>query len=271
MGVENYGRAFMTTIKLWDDENSIEMHCYEPEFKKGDGAVIIFTGGAYARRAPHEAEPYALKLNEMGIWAFVVDYSVAPYGHPVQLGQARRAVSYVRYNAAKYGIDVKKIAVMGSSAGGHLAALCATSKEKFIYDETDKVAITDYRPNAQILCYPVTDEDSHGGSYENLIGNKKIREYKAKAVNPIALADVNTPPAFIWHTSSDPSVDVKGTYRYATRLSELGVPVEMHIYPVGGHGLGLANGLYGRGTEVYVQRWIEDLERWLKLLGWINQ
>jgi dipeptidyl aminopeptidase/acylaminoacyl peptidase len=65
-------------------------------------------------------------------------------------------------------------------------------------------------------------------------------------------------------------VDVKGTYRYVTRLSELGIPVEMHIYPVGGHGLGLANGLYGRATEPYVQRWIEDLERWLRLIGFIN-
>ena len=91
-------------------------------------------------------------------------------------------------------------------------------------------------------------------------------------MNPIAQVDEDVaPPAFIWHTSSDPSVDVKGSYRYATRLSELGVPVEMHIYPVGGHGLGLANGLYGRGTEEYVQRWIEDLERWLKLIGWITE
>lgn len=251
-------------------ENYEKIHIYRPEVQRGDGAVIIFTGGGYSHRAPHEAEPYALKLNEMGIWAFVVDYSVAPYGHPVQLGQARRAVSYVRYNAAKFGINSEKIAVMGSSAGGHLAALCSTSKEVFVYDDEDKVSHTDYRPNAQILCYPVTDEESHGGSYENLIGKKKTREYKSQSVNPIHLADRNTPPAFIWHTSSDDVVDIKGTYRYATRLSELDVPVEMHVYPVGGHGLGLANGLYDRATEPYVQRWIEDLEGWLKLIGFIN-
>ena len=177
----------------------------------------------------------------------------------------------VRNKAIEWQIDPGKIAVMGSSAGGHLAALCATSKEKLISPIGDTLPVSDYRPNAQILCYPVTDEDSHGGSYENLIGNKKTREYKSNSVNPITLADGDTPPAFIWHTSSDPSVDVKGTYRYATRLSELGVPVEMHVYPVGGHGLGLANVLYGRDTEVYVQRWINDLECWLKLIGWINQ
>ena len=261
----------MTTVKLWNDENSIEMHCYEPEVKQGDGAVIIFTGGGYSHRAFHEAEPYALKLNEMGLWAFVVDYSVFPFGHPTQLGQARRAVSYVRFNAEKWGIDREKIAVMGSSAGGHLAALCATSKEKFIYSEEDKIGHTDYRPNAQILCYPVTDIKSHNGSYENLIGNKKRREYKPKSVDPIALADKETPQAFIWHTSSDDVVDVKGTYRYSTRLSELGIPVEMHIYPVGCHGLGLATGDSKRDPVEYVQRWPEELERWLRFIGWINR
>ena len=261
----------MFTVNLWNDESSIKMHCYEPSKKRGDGAVVIFTGGGYSHRGVHEAEPYALRLNQMGLWAFVVDYSVAPYGHPVQLGQARRAVSYVRFNADKFGINSNKIAVMGSSAGGHLAALCATSKEQFVYNATDEIGGTDYRPNAQILCYPVTDEDSHNGSYENLIGRKKFRKYKSQAVNPIHLADKDTPMAFIWHTSSDEFVDVKGSYRYAARLSEHGVSVEMHIYPIGTHGLGLATGDPKRAPVEYVQRWIEDLERWLKLNDWITE
>ena len=261
----------MQTIKLWNDEKSVEMHCYLPEKRRGDGAVIIFTGGGYSHRAYHEAEPYALKLNEMGIAAFVVDYSVAPYGHPTQLGQARRAVSLVRCRTKEFNIDENKIAVMGSSAGGHLAAMCATSKEELSYSDTDAIDLTDYRPNAQILCYPVTDEASHGGSYESLIGNRKIREYKADLVNPIKRADADTPPAFIWHTSTDNVVDIRGTYRYAAILSELGVPVEMHVYPVGGHGLGLSTGDPKREPLEYVQRWIEDLERWLKLMGWINE
>ena len=260
----------MFTVNLWNYENSIKMHCYEPKHQRGEGAVIIFSGGGYSHRAYHEAEPYALKLNEMGIWAFVVDYSVTPYGHPMQLGQARRAVSYVRNKAKEWKIDTNKIAVMGSSAGGHLAALCSTSKEIFIYRNADEIDLTDCHPNAQILCYPVTDEDSHGESYENFIGTKKRREYKAKDVNPIKLADKDTPPAFIWHTSCDDIVDVKSTYKYATRLSELGVSVEMHIYPIGTHGLGLATGDSKRAPVEYVQRWINDLECWLKLIGWIK-
>lgn len=251
-----------------DNGKDIMIHRYSPDTKRGMGAVVIFSGGGYNHRAYHEAEPYALKLNNMGIEAFVVDYHVAPYGHPTSLGDARCAVSFVRYNAEKWSIDPNKIAVMGSSAGGHLAALCATSKEELMIPQ---MVDADYRPNAQILCYPVTDELSHGGSYENLIGDKKSRRYKEKDVNPTHLADKGTPPAFIWHTSSDDIVDVKGTYRYATKLSELGVLVEMHIYPIGCHGLGLATGDSKRAPVEYVQRWIEDLERWLKLIGWINE
>ena len=233
--------------------NTNKIHVYKPKTKKGDGAVIIFTGGAYARRAPHEAEPYALEINRMGLWAFVVDYAVAPEVYPAALNDGIAAIELARQTE---GVNPEKIAVMGSSAGGHLAASLATLKDRSI------------RPNAQILCYPVTDMESHSGSYENLLGGETD---KADEHNPTALSDESCPPAFIWHTSSDPSVDVKGTYRYATRLSELGVPVEMHIYPVGGHGLGLANGLYDRATEPYVQRWIEDLERWLELIGFINE
>ena len=234
-------------------ENYEKIHIYRPEVQRGDGAVIIFTGGGYSHRAPHEAEPYALEFNRMGLWAFVVDYAVAPEVFPAGFNDGLSALRLARQMPE---INPKKIAVMGSSAGGHLAASLAT-----MTDTTD-------RPNAQILCYPVTDISSHSGSYENLLGGETE---KSEEHNPIRNADGITPPAFIWHTSSDPAVDVKGTYRYATRLSELGIPVEMHIYPVGGHVLGLANGLYGRATEPYVQRWIEDLERWLRLIGFINQ
>lgn len=234
------------------------IHIYRPEVKRGDGAIIIFPGGGYSWRAPHEGDGYARRISEMGLYAFVVDYRVAPDRHPLPLLDAWAAVRFVRENAEKWQIDGNKIAVMGSSAGGHLASLCATFR-----DEDYRDAI----PNAQILCYPVTDISSHSGSYENLLG-KNVAQHED--VTPTLLADETTPPAFIWHTSSDPSVDVKGTYRYATRLSELGVGVEMHIYPIGGHGLGIADGQYERPLFPYVQRWVDDLEHWLTLIGFIN-
>lgn len=251
------------SIKLWPNVsfNGEEpmLHRYSPENKRGDGTVIIFAGGAYSYRATHEGEPYALRLNEMGIEAFVVDYRVAPCRYPAPLLDAQKSISIVREKANEYKINPNKIAVMGSSAGGHLAALSATLHSEDIVDSI---------PNAQILCYPVTDIESHEGSYENLLGDN-IADYKG--VTPTLLANKKTPPAFIWHTSSDRLVNVSGSYRYAARLAELGIPVEMHVYPIGGHGLGLANDLCGNTIVEYVQRWSEDLERWLRLIGWINK
>ena len=252
-----------------DGENVI-MHRYSPDIKRGNGAVIIFAGGGYNHRAPHEGEPYALELNKMGIEAFVVDYRVSPSRYPVPLSDARQAVKALRQNADIWQIDPDKIAVMGSSAGGHLAALCSMSKLDMPNNEN--LPRDYYLPNAEILCYPVTDIQSHSGSYRELLGEMVNDEKTVWSVTPTYQAEEDTAiPTFIWHTSTDGVVDVKGTYRFAARLSELGAAVEMHIYPVGGHGLGLANGLYGRATEEYVQGWVKDLEHWLKQIGWINQ
>ncbi|MBQ8414526.1 MAG: alpha/beta hydrolase [Clostridia bacterium] len=241
------------------------IHYYPSEARRSHGAVLIFSGGGYSHRSYHEGEPYALMLNEIGIDAFLVDYRVNPHLFPAPLIDARRAVAYVRENCEKYGIDPEKIAVMGSSAGGHLAALVSTYKERVEGDETEIAACI---PNAQILCYPVTDITSHRGSYEMLLGD---RVELCDTVNPITLADESTPRAFIWHTSTDDCVDVKGSYRYAARLSECGVSCEMHIYPIGVHGLGLATGDPKRERVEYVQRWPEELTRWFKLIGWIEE
>ncbi len=245
--------------------DGVAMHYYPSNSRRSRGAVIIFSGGGYTHRSYHEAEPYALMLNEIGIDAFVLDYRVNPDIFPAPLIDARRAVAHVRKNCDRYDVDPDKIAVMGSSAGGHLAALVSTYKDKVDGDDTD---ISECVPNAQILCYPVTDIASHRGSYEMLLGDDIEMHDK---VNPILLADENTPKAFIWHTSTDDYVDVKGSYRYATRLSEVGVNCEMHIYPIGCHGLGLATGDAKRESVEYVQKWAEELARWFKLIGWINE
>ena len=243
----------------------VMMHYYPASVKLSPAAVIIFSGGGYSHRAYHEGEPYALLLNEMGVDAFLVDYRVNPDLFPAPLIDARRAVAHVRNHCEEYAVDPERIAVMGSSAGGHLAELVSTYKERIDEDDTAPVICI---PNAQILCYPVTDIYSHRGSYEMLLGGD-VRLHER--VTPTLLADENTPPAFIWHTSTDDCVDIKGTYRYVTRLSELGVLCEMHVYPIGCHGLGLATGDQKRAPVEYVQRWVEDLERWLKLIGWISE
>ena len=259
----------MKTIELWDKVPGYEeghhhptLEYYPAENKKGRGTVIIFPGGGYARRAPHEGEGYALYLNSLGLDCFVLEYRVAPSRFPYPLLDARRAVRYVRKNAEEFGIDGDKIAVMGSSAGGHLAALISTYRKPIDGEGVDSLDGVDCMPNAQILCYPVTDMDSHNGSYRNLLGENASQI--CEEYNPIALVSSDTPQAFIWHTETDKTVKVESTYKYAAALRAVDIRTEMHIYPTGWHGMGLAEQVPSAA------RWSSALTFWLTFIGFID-
>lgn len=258
-------------MQLWDNtpglcEEVPEIHYYKPTAPTSEGAVVIFPGGGYHHRAEHEGKGYAEFLAANGVHAFVVDYRVAPHRYPLPLLDARRAVRYVRFHAAEYGLDPEKIAVMGSSAGGHLAALTAASAEPISLEGVDAVDGVSARPNAQILCYPVIvtpdDPACHAGSYDNLLGGRD--EKGEQATSPVVHVDEQTPPAFIWHTAADPAVSVGNSYAYAAALRQANVSVEMHIFPYGNHGLGLAKG------DPHVAQWSALLLNWLRLIKWIE-
>ena len=168
----------------------------------------------------------------------------------------------LRANAEKFGIDANKIAVIGSSAGGHLGALLSTYRKPLDGEGVDEIDGFDFLPNAEILCYPVLDIEGHRASFVNLLGEAHVSHTD---YTPRHLADKNTPPLFLWHTSSDTGVDVNNSFRYAQRLHELGVAVEVHVYPVGGHGLGLAND--SKHNCPYVRGWADNLHSWLRLMG----
>ena len=260
----------MTEIKLWENVPGYIEGCESPVLeyypaneKRGDGAVVIFPGGGYSHRARHEGEGYAKYLNSIGLDCFVCEYRVAPYAFPYPLLDARRAVRYVRANAAKYGIDPSKIAVMGSSAGGHLAETVSTFRGAIDGEGVDGMDKVSPYPNAQILCYPVTDFDSHNGSYKNLLGGAFCPE-ECERLNPISNVDADTPAAFLWHTETDNCVKVRGTLDYAVALHNAGVRCEMHIYPTGGHGLGLAE------SNECIARWSGELAFWLRYNGYLN-
>lgn len=230
---------------------------------KSKGAIIVFAGGGYGFKAEHEGDGYGKWLQSIGITAFVVDYRVAPYKHPAQISDAMRAVRYVRYNSDKYGIDKDKIAVMGSSAGGHLAGSVSVHYDKKMYEPTDEIDKESCRPNATILCYPVIDmfEYRHDGSRQNLIGERALHADKElMSLHKHVTAD--TPQAFIWHTSSDQAVPVENSLLYADALSKVQVPFEMHIYPIGPHGQGRAENI------PHVAQWTKSLENWLELINW---
>ncbi|MBP5349455.1 MAG: alpha/beta hydrolase [Clostridia bacterium] len=250
---------------LWDDPDSTKIRFYPAESKRGGGTVVIFAGGGYYFRAPYEETDYALRLNEYGLNTFTVDYRVAPDRFPLPLLDARRAVRFVRKNAERFRIDPHKVAVMGSSAGGHLAALTSTYREPIAGEGVDDLDGIDCLPDAAILCYPVTtlcEEHRHKKTASNLLGEKESE--LAAALSPDRIADEKTPPTFLWHTANDELVPVLNSLRYAERLAAYGVPYEMHIFPDGRHGLGLAE------EQPHVAVWTELLRKWLISYGWME-
>ena len=262
----------MGILNLWNNTPGIVLETpiitpFVPNEKKCDAAVVIFPGGGYAIRADHEGSGYAQFLNEQGIPAFVVDYRVSPHTFPLQLLDARRAIRFVRAKADEFGIDKNKIAVMGSSAGGHLAALVSTYTKPIDFEKLDEIDNEDFLPNAQILCYPVIchpqeDGIAHEGSYKNLLGDNYPA--LAKSLDPALNVTESTPATFIWHTADDSSVNVINSYTYATNLRKNNVSCEMHIFPSGAHGLGLAE------NDPHVSQWAGLLLNWFKYLGWFE-
>lgn len=252
------------TIQLWDKapgmcEEVPVLDIYIPEKQTSDIAVVILPGGGYGGRAPHEGEGYAEFLNNHGIAAFVCQYRVAPHQFPLPLLDARRAVRYVRYHSDKFGISKDKVYIMGSSAGGHLAALTSTYDKPIDFEGLDAIDGESAKPNGQILCYPVIKllgkGITHLGSGQNLLGDRHAE--LGEELSPDLIADAATPKAFIWHTFNDDCVNVINSLDYAKRLRQVQVPVEMHIYPDGPHGLGLAP------AYPHVADWSEQLIRWL--------
>ncbi len=203
-------------------------------------AVVVLPGGGYVGRAPHEGVPIAEFYQSQGFHAFVVDYRVAPHRFPAALSDVQRAIRLIRQHAADWCVDPQRIFVCGFSAGGHLAASAAilTEDHSSVGDETDAF---DFRPNGAILCYPdISGLDIHGhtASHQTLLGERfeEMRELLSlqNRVNE------QTPPCFIWHTAADAVVPVVHSLVLAEALAKQKIPYELHIFPHGYHGLGLA-------------------------------
>lgn len=241
-----------------------ELH--QPEASRRSGAaVIILPGGGYTILAmSHEGKDYAKWLNERGITAILVKYRVsgkdeAAYQFPVPLLDARRAIRTARSKAAEWGIDPKKIGVMGSSAGGHLASMCATMWAETLPEETsDDIDKQPCRPDFAVLVYPVIamgESWGHGGSARRLIGAKPAPELVAR-VSTEKRVNKETPPCFLVHAADDGGVPLRNSLEFAARCAEHKVPVVCHVFSQGGHGFGMK----GKGDSA---NWQDLLESWL--------
>lgn len=225
-------------------------------------AVIVCPGGGYEMLAHHEGEPIALWLNRIGISAFVLKYRVAPYRHPAPITDAQRAIRYVRHHAGEWNIDPQRVGILGFSAGGHLASTAGTHFDAGDAAATDPVDRESCRPDLMILCYPVISfgENRHPGSMRNLIGEAPDEELRRLMSNELQVA-ADTPPAFLWHTADDKPVPVENSLLFAQALSGYRVPFELHVFPNGHHGLGLAE------DDTSVGAWTGLCETWLRKRG----
>jgi acetyl esterase/lipase len=231
--------------------------------------VVICPGGGYGMLAGHEGHDYALWLNQQGVTTFVLKYRLGGHGyrHPIMLQDAARAVRLVRARAEEWKLDPQRIAIMGSSAGGHLASTLLTHFDAGDSNATDLVERQSSRPDLGILCYPVITmgAHTHQGSKNNLLGKDPNEDLLKLLSNELQVTS-NTPPCFIWHTWEDKAVRVENSLQFASALTRMGVPFDLHVYERGRHGIGLAD----KAPFTNAHPWSKDLVFWLKGRGFVN-
>jgi acetyl esterase/lipase len=186
------------------------------------------------------------------------------YQFPVPLLDARRAIRTVRARAGTWGVDPHKVGVMGSSAGGHLASMCATMfDEKFAAETDDAIDKENCRPDFAILAYPViamAEPYCHAGSRNRLLGKSPSKKLLER-VSTERRVTAKTPPCFLVHASDDHAVPIRNSLEFAARCAEHKVPVVCHVFAKGGHGFGL-------GRKGDSKQWPPLLAAWLHDNGW---
>ncbi len=268
-----------TTIPLWDgkapgaigdeDIDRPTLTIYMPPNTTGPmTAVIIAPGGGYARLSMNlEGRAPANYFNAMGVAAFVLKYRLGPrYHHPIELGDAQRAIRIVRSRAAEWHIAPDRIGIMGFSAGGHLASTASTMFEAENESAADPIDRTSSRPDFAILCYPVismTEPWTHQGSKTNLLGEHPAADL-ARSLSAETRVNPNTPPTFIYQTDTDATVPAENAIAYYLALRKAKVPAEIHVFRNGPHGTGLGM------TDPALSEWPRLLMNWMRASGWLK-
>jgi len=277
------GRGSLNTvpqeIPLWeggvpgalgtDDPDRPTLTIYRAARGAAGTGVVVAPGGGYGNLAmDHEGRQVAAYFNAMGVAAFVLKYRLGPkYHHPVELGDAQRALRLVRTRAQEFGVNPARLGLMGFSAGGHLAATAGTRFDNGNPSATDPIDRTGSRPDFLILGYPVITFETgvtHAGSVRNLLGENpdpKLIELMSNELHVTA----QTPPTFLFHTNADTGVVPENSIRFYLALRKAKVPAEMHIFENGPHGVGLALGDPALGA------WPTLLTNWLRGRGLLTK
>ncbi|MEX2285772.1 MAG: alpha/beta hydrolase [Planctomycetaceae bacterium] len=243
------------------DHPMLTLHRPRPDSRNGC-AVIVCPGGGYAGLAmSYEGHDVADWFNTFGVTAFVLQYRHAPrYQHPAPLNDVQRAVRTVRARSAEWKVDPQRIGVLGFSAGGHLTSTAGTHFDDGNSQASDVIERAGCRPDFLVLCYPVisfTTEHAHAGSRRNLLGENPEPALVQSLSSELQVTK-QTPPTFLFHTSEDQGVPPENSVLFYLALKKAGVPVEMHIYQSGAHGVGLAQ------DKPALSSWPGLLRDWLR-------
>ena len=272
------GNAQTAPIVLWEsgapnavgkepqDISSITPYLPSKEIATG-AAVLVLPGGGYSHLSEvKEGSDVAKWLNSLGVTAFVLKYRLGMrYHQPNQLLDAARALRIVRARAKDWSIDPNRIAILGFSAGGHLASTLGTHFDTGKPDAKDEIERVSSRPDLMILIYPVITmgEFTHKGSKLNLLGEDPTADLIKLYSNELQVTK-DTPPTFLVHTMTDTAVPVENSMMFASALRRANVPVEFHLYEQGPHGFGLAP------TNPILASWAARCAGWLGLRGFIK-
>ncbi len=265
------------TVPLWEggapgalgsDEKDIPTAMvYLPAKASGPtGAIVICPGGGYGHLAmDHEGHQIAAWANDMGLAGIIVSYRHRGrgYGHPTPLLDAQRAIRMTRQNAPLWNIDPDKVGVLGFSAGGHLVTTVLTHFDAGNPSAKDTIDKQSCRPDFGIVCYAVIalgEEFTHAGSMKNLLGENPVPEL-VKSLSNEKQVTAETPPCFVWSTAEDKAVPVENSLRFVSALATAGVPVELHVFPEGRHGVGLGADIPG------AKQWPHLCHDWLRRLN----
>ncbi len=231
--------------------------------KRGGAAIVICPGGGYGELAMEkEGLAPARWLSEHGIAGVVLRYRCGggKNQQPVPLEDAQRAIRIVRSRAHQWGVDAKRVGILGFSAGGHLASTAVTMFDEGDAEAEDLIERQSCRPDFAVLVYPVISMApgiTHERSRKNLLGENSSEELTRQWSTDARVSD-QTPPTFLVHASDDKGVRVNNSLLFYEALVAHGVPAELHVYEVGGHGFGMFLG------ERPADAWPHALDSWLR-------